>query len=80
MGFDKADAWGKKFIDKITKPYIEGQTFEIPRDEKNALWFKMNEKQMDNFDKATKVEDQEKILRNFMDEVINYPELLNKKA
>ena len=82
MGFDKADGWGKKYVDKIIKPklFLEGQTFEIPCNEKEALWFKMNDKQMCNLEQATNVEEQERILKDFMDEVINYPDFLNKKA
>ena len=59
---------------------IEGQTFELPYYENNALWFKLNEKQMNVFEKAIKVEEQEVILKEFMEEVINYPEALKVKA
>ena len=75
MGFDNADAWGRKYIDMIDRNRLsEGKTFDLPRFEDNALWFRLNEKQMDIFEKATKVEEQELVLKHFMDEVINYPE------
>ena len=75
MGFDNADAWGRKYIDMIDRNRLsEGKTFDLPRFEDNALWFRLNEKQMDIFEKATKVEEQELVLKNFLDEVINYPE------
>ena len=81
IGFSEKEGWGKKYIDLLNRNKLsEGQTFELPYFEENALWFKLNEKQMDVFEKATKVEEQEIILKNFMDEVISYPELLNKKA
>ena len=79
MGF--SNDWGKKYIDMLDCNRLsEGQTFESPRFEDNTLWFKLNEKQMEIFEKATKVEEQENILKKFMDEVISYPILLNNKA
>jgi hypothetical protein len=81
IGFSKKDNWGKKYIDKLGhNRLLEGQAFELPYFENNALWFKLNKKQMIVFEKATKVEEQEKILKDFMEEVINYPEFLNKKV
>ena len=81
IGFSKKDSWGKKYIDKLDhNKLIEGQTFELPYYENNALWFKLNEKQMNVFEKAIKVEEQEVILKEFMEEVINYPEALKVKA
>lgn len=77
MGF--SNDWGKKYIDMLDYNSLSsGQTFEKPFFENNTLWFKLNEKQMEIFENAIKVEDQEIILKNFMDEVINYP--FNKKA
>ncbi len=79
MGF--SNDWGKKYIDMLDRNNLSaGQTFEKPRSDSEALWFKLNEKQMELFENATKVEEQEDILRNFMDEVINYPGVHNKKA
>ena len=80
MGFDKSDGWGRKYIEKITNPkiFLEGHTFEKPCDEEGALWFKMNEKTKYTLEQATNVKEQETILKDFMDEVINYPEYLNK--
>ena len=78
MGFDKSDGWGKKYIDRINDYSHKGQTFDTPCDDKEALWFKMNEIQMHNFEQADSIEKQEMILKLFMDEVINYPELINK--
>ena len=81
MGFSEKEEWGKKFINLLDRNRLsEGQTFEKPYFEENALWFKLNEKQMNSFEKATTIEEQEKILKDFMDEVINYPEVTNKKA
>lgn len=81
MGFSEKDGWGKKYTDMLERNRLSaGQTFELPYFENNALWFKLNEKQMELFENATKVEEQEDILRNYMDEVINYPEVHNKKA
>lgn len=80
IGFSEKEDWGKNYIDMIDCNRLsEGQTFELPYFEDNALWFKLNEKQMDKFEKATKVEEQVIILKNFLDEVISYPELFKKK-
>ena len=79
IGF--SNYWGKKYIDMLDRNSLSsGQTFEKPRPDSEALWFKLNEKQMEKFEMATEIEEQEIILRNFMDEVINYPDFLNKKA
>lgn len=79
IGFSEKDRWGKKYIDLLDCNRLsEGQTFELPFFENNALWFKLNERQMVVFEKATKVEEQVIILKNFMDEVINYPIIQNK--
>lgn len=81
IGFSEKERWGRKYIDMLDRNNLSaGQTFEKPRPDNGALWFKLNEEQMDIFENATKIEEQVDILKKFMDEVINYPEVQNKKA
>lgn len=80
IGFDKSNGWGIKYIEKLNNlKFLEGNTFETPVEEE-ALWFKMNNKTMDYLEQATIFDEQVRILKDFMDEVINYPEFLHNNV
>lgn len=69
--------WGKIYIEKIkdSKQHLpEGEFFKKPFIDSDAMWFELNEKKKKEFDDASNIEEQKKILKDFMDEVVNYPE------
>ena len=76
MGFYDKPNWGKGYVDML-RSYKSNWTnqdcFNKPYFENSTLFFDMSEKTRDAFNESEDVEEQEAILKRFMDEVLTYP-------
>lgn len=76
MGFYDNPGWGRNYIE-LVKPFQSNwhseSTFSKPYFDSTCLWFDMNQTLHDKFDNSNTVEDQERILQQFMDEVLLFP-------
>lgn len=80
--FKNTQGWGKDFCDLVL-PYkskwSDGSTFLKPYfEEKEFLTFELSEELHQKFEKSQDVAEQEKILKQFMDEVLLYPNALKQ--
>lgn len=80
MGFYDKPGWGVEFINKL-RPYkskwTKQSSFEKPNEEDSCLWFEMSKALRERFEESDDIKEQEKILKQFMDDVILYPSMLN---
>ncbi len=76
VGFYNANGWGKKYIEMVSKykeKWSDHESFNQPYFEDVYLWFDMSQNLYNKFETSDSVEEQEAILKKFMDDVIMYP-------
>ena len=80
MGFKDNPYWGEYFINLIRKKQSDWKDtthFKKPYFDSSILWFDMSEDLRNNFESSESVDEQKKILTEFMDKVLLYPFTLN---
>lgn len=76
MGFYDNPNWGKGYVDMLRSHkgnWTNQDCFEKPYFEDSTLFFDMSERLRDAFNASEEIEEQEAILKRFMDEVLTYP-------
>ena len=77
VGFYNANGWGKKYIEMLSEykeKWSDQESFNKPyTDDGVYLWFDMSQNLYNKFEASDSVEEQEALLKKFMDDVIMYP-------
>lgn len=76
IGFYNSSAWGAKYIEMLNKhekQWSDNESFNKPYFEGQYLWFDLSKDLYDKFENSNSIEEQEAILKKFMDDVIMYP-------
>ncbi len=88
IGFNNHSAWGKNVYDILDMHHSHNETTHISEMTKlyyekyegeDTFFFEGTDKFISRFEDCTRYEDQERILKEFIDEVIRYPLTLSKK-
>lgn len=77
IGFHNTPAWGKPYIDLLERfdrsQWVEPSYSDKPYFDECILWFNLKKDHFAEFNQMPNLEDQIKLLKGFMDEVILYP-------